>query len=155
MSSVFPARVISSYSPRTVERWRSSSRIAVLSRSSKGNREISRSGWRIVALVRLSPFFPFALVSYAFGLSSISLHSFLLGLIGSIPAVLALVYTGSVAGKLAILYFRQETELGSAQLWAAGLGVAASILLLLMLFRFVNRSIALVRRSDKNGVPDD
>ena len=119
------------------------------------DRELSRSGWRIVALVRLSPIFPFALVSYAFGLSNISMRSFLLGLIGSIPAVLVLVYTGSVAGKVAILYSRQESELGSTQLLVAALGVAASILVLLVLARFVNKSIASVRRSDENVVLDD
>jgi uncharacterized membrane protein YdjX (TVP38/TMEM64 family) len=65
---------------------------------------IGREGWKIVALVRLSPVFPFNLLNYAFGLTRVSLRDyFLASWIGMIPGTVMYVYIGSLAGDLARL----------------------------------------------------
>lgn len=59
-------------------------------------------GWKIVALARLSPVFPFLVGNYAFGLTKIpALHYFLASMAGTIPSAAVYVYAGTVAGEIA------------------------------------------------------
>lgn len=65
------------------------------------DREISLSGWQVVMLTRMIPFFPFKLSNYFFGLTSISFRDYFIGtLIGIIPLSLHSVFLGSIAADL-------------------------------------------------------
>jgi uncharacterized membrane protein YdjX (TVP38/TMEM64 family) len=61
---------------------------------------ISKEGWKIVLLTRLSPIFPFNLLNYAFGITQISLRDYVFGSLGMIPATIMYVYFGSLAMDL-------------------------------------------------------
>ncbi len=66
------------------------------------NRAVGEGGWRIVALARLTPVFPFAIGNYGFGLSTISARAYgLASLLGTIPSNAVYVYAGSLSGSLA------------------------------------------------------
>lgn len=54
-------------------------------------------GWKLVCLLRISPIMPFALTSYALGLTSISVRSYLLGTLASLPALFGYVVMGYIA----------------------------------------------------------
>ncbi len=59
-------------------------------------------GWKIVALTRLSPVFPFNLLNYAYGLTRVTLRDyFLASWAGMIPGTILYVYIGSLSGDLA------------------------------------------------------
>ena len=63
---------------------------------------VGREGWKIVALTRLSPVFPFNLLNYAYGLTRVSLRDYVLASwVGMFPGTLLYVYLGSLAGHLA------------------------------------------------------
>jgi uncharacterized membrane protein YdjX (TVP38/TMEM64 family) len=62
---------------------------------------VAKEGFKIVALTRLSPFFPFNLLNYAFGITQVSLRDYILGSIGMIPGTVLYVYAGSLLGNLA------------------------------------------------------
>ena len=65
------------------------------------NRAIEKEGARIVALVRLSPVFPFTIVNYLFGLTPVKLASyFFASWIAMLPGTLAYVYFGSALGDV-------------------------------------------------------
>jgi uncharacterized membrane protein YdjX (TVP38/TMEM64 family) len=65
------------------------------------NRAIQKQGTRIVALVRLSPAFPFTIVNYLFGLTPVPLGSYVLASwIAMLPGTLAYVYFGSALGEV-------------------------------------------------------
>ena len=65
------------------------------------NRAIEKEGARIVALVRLSPVFPFTIVNYLFGLTPVRLSSyFFASWIAMLPGTLAYVYFGSALGDV-------------------------------------------------------
>ncbi len=69
-------------------------------------------GWKIVALARLSPVFPFNLLNYAFSLTRVSLRDYVFASgIGMIPGTVLYVYIGSLAGSL--------TELDRDRTWQA------------------------------------
>jgi uncharacterized membrane protein YdjX (TVP38/TMEM64 family) len=84
---------------------------------------LARDGWRFVFLLRLSPIMPFAVTSYALGISSIAFRHYLIGCLASLPSLLGYVFIGSLAttGVEAISH-------GSSPLkWAlVGLGIVAT-----------------------------
>jgi uncharacterized membrane protein YdjX (TVP38/TMEM64 family) len=63
---------------------------------------VAREGWKIVALTRLSPVFPFNLLNYAFGLTNVSLLAYVAASwAGMIPGTVLYVYIGSLSGDVA------------------------------------------------------
>ena len=69
------------------------------------DRTIGRQGFKIVFLLRLSPIFPFTLINYALGLTSVQFTTYLLATaIGIFPAALLYVYVGAVAEDLTQIF---------------------------------------------------
>ena len=65
------------------------------------DKAVGNEGWKIVGLTRLSPVFPFVLLNYAYGLTSVKwIHFALASLVGMLPGTVMYVYFGSL-GKLA------------------------------------------------------
>ncbi|GAC1484520.1 MAG: hypothetical protein NVS2B11_10200 [Acetobacteraceae bacterium] len=58
---------------------------------------MGRDGWRFVCLLRISPVMPFALTSYALGLTTIPGRDYLLGTLASLPALMGYVAVGALA----------------------------------------------------------
>lgn len=61
------------------------------------DRAVTGGGWRIVALTRLSPVFPYSFLNYAYGLTRVGWSDFALGsLVGMFPGTLLLVILGTL-----------------------------------------------------------
>ena len=59
---------------------------------------VAKEGWRIVALTRLSPAFPFNLLNYAYGLTRVQLIPYVIASwIAMMPGTIMYVYLGSLA----------------------------------------------------------
>ena len=58
---------------------------------------VSRDGWKLVCLLRLSPVMPFSATSYVLGLSTIGLPDYLLGSLAALPALFGYVWLGTLA----------------------------------------------------------
>jgi uncharacterized membrane protein YdjX (TVP38/TMEM64 family) len=67
------------------------------------DKAVSKEGLKIVLLVRLSPLFPFNLLNYAFGITSVSFQDYLIGSVGMIPGTIMYVYFGYLVGDLALI----------------------------------------------------
>ena len=67
------------------------------------DKAVSKEGLKIVLLVRLSPLFPFNLLNYAFGITSVSFQDYLIGSVGMIPGTIMYVYLGSLVGDIALI----------------------------------------------------
>ncbi|MEM9291520.1 MAG: TVP38/TMEM64 family protein [Acidobacteriota bacterium] len=65
------------------------------------DRAVGREGGKIVFLMRLSPIFPFNLLNYSLGLTSVPFLSYVLACVGMIPGTFLYVYYGATAGNLA------------------------------------------------------
>lgn len=113
--------------------------------------ELAPQGWKIVALTRLVPFFPFKISNYFFGLTRFSLRGFVSGtFVGIIPFSLHNVYLGSIAADIATLGARnaERTPLE----WALyGAGLLATIALLIYLNRLARRALAQYTAEGKTG----
>lgn len=66
------------------------------------DRAVARAGWRVVALLRLSPAIPFNIQNYAYGLTSIRVVPYVLtNLIAMLPGTFAYIWLGHV-GRLGL-----------------------------------------------------
>lgn len=84
---------------------------------------VARNSWKIVALIRLSPFLTFGLQNYLFGITGVRPGSYVsASLVGIIPSTALCIYVGAVGGVM------QGPAHGGATRW---LLIAAGFLLLL------------------------
>lgn len=95
---------------------------------------VAREGWKIVALVRLAPVFPFAITSYAFGLTRIPLRSYFLANFTMIPGTLMYVYFGTL---LSDLTYRVERPP-----WVKWVVGAVTVAVVIYITRFAKRVLA-------------
>jgi uncharacterized membrane protein YdjX (TVP38/TMEM64 family) len=98
--------------------------------------DIAEHGWRVVALLRLSPVAPFGITSYALGLTRLRVVDYLLGTLGSLPAMLAYVYIGVLARTA--VYASSGTLIPWLKLAVTGLGVVATLAAAVHFFRILN-----------------
>ena len=103
---------------------------------------VSREGLRLVLLTRLSPAFPFSLLNLAYGLSSVSLRDYSLGLLGIIPGTVLFCGLGALAGDVA----RFHTVLAGAAdpfTWSLRLvGLMATLAVTVLVTRVARRALA-------------
>lgn len=71
---------------------------------------VGKNGFKIVTLLRLSPIFPFTLLNYGLGLTSVKLWKYVLAsFVGMLPGTLMYVYFGVLAGDLASVFEGKPT----------------------------------------------
>ena len=88
---------------------------------------IREKGWKVVALLRLSPLVPYSLSNYLYGLTSVSFWPYVLASwAGMLPGTVLYVYLGA-AGKAAT----GDKGFGEWALLAAGLGATAAVTIML------------------------
>jgi uncharacterized membrane protein YdjX (TVP38/TMEM64 family) len=95
---------------------------------------VAREGWKVVALVRLAPIFPFSITSYAFGLTRIPLRHYFFANFTMVPPTLMYVYFGAVLSDLT-----QHVEKPPWVKWAVG---AVTVVVMLYLTRFAKRALS-------------
>ena len=92
-------------------------------------RAVESEAFKVVLLTRLSPLFPFNLLNYAFGLSSVPLKTYLLASwIGMLPGTLMYIYLGSAAQSVAALLSGDlRRTSGQQAMFAAGLVATVAV----------------------------
>jgi uncharacterized membrane protein YdjX (TVP38/TMEM64 family) len=92
---------------------------------------IREEGWKVVALLRLSPLVPFSLSNYLYGLTPVALGPYALAsFIGMLPATVLYVYVGAASGAAAAGRARSPLE------WALlGVGLLATVAVTVVLTR--------------------
>jgi uncharacterized membrane protein YdjX (TVP38/TMEM64 family) len=101
---------------------------------------IREGGWRIVALLRLSPVVPFSLSNYLYGLTPVAFGPYLLASwIAMVPATVLYVSLGA-AGRAAAGGKRGPAE------WALiGVGIVATLVATIMITRTARRRLDTVK----------
>ncbi|MBV8915439.1 MAG: TVP38/TMEM64 family protein [Acetobacteraceae bacterium] len=100
--------------------------------------EVERDGWRFVCLLRISPVMPFALTSYALGLSPISGRDYLLGTLAALPALAGYVAVGALA-RHGLMSVAEGSGLGVLNWALYGFGAVATLLLIFRSGTFLAR----------------
>jgi uncharacterized membrane protein YdjX (TVP38/TMEM64 family) len=106
------------------------------------DRAIGRAGRKIVILLRLSPVFPFNLLNYALGLTSVRFIDYLIACVAMLPGTLLYVYYGRVIGDVAALAAGARVERGWSYYLLLGIGLIATILVTATIARMARRELA-------------
>jgi uncharacterized membrane protein YdjX (TVP38/TMEM64 family) len=126
---------------RYAARDRIASRIEGNPRFKSIDEAVARDGWKIVGLTRLSPVFPFVLLNYAYGLTSVSLRDyFFASWLGMMPGTVMYVYIGSLAGDLALLGAGGRTRT-TAEWVLYGVGFLATVLVTVLVTRIARSAL--------------
>lgn len=95
---------------------------------------LTRDGWRLVLLMRVSPVTPFSLTSYALGLSAVRFRDYVVGTLASLPALFLYVMLG-VFGATGLAAARDRA--GSVRLALVGIGIVATVVLAIRIGRLL------------------
>ena len=112
------------------------------------DRAIGDHGFKIVALLRLSPAFPYSALNYGLGLTRVRLRDYALACLAMAPGTLLYVYYGAVAGDLAAAA-AGEIDRGLEQWLFLGLGLVATVIVTIIITRIARRALR-----DKTGTPE-
>lgn len=116
------------------------------------DRAIGREGVKMVLLVRLSPVFPFTLLNYFLGLTTVRVSSYVLGnLIGMLPGTFLYVYIGATA-RDALSAGARGT--GTWELALRVVGLLATIAVVALVTRSARTALAQVEREPAEAVSD-
>ena len=101
------------------------------------DRAVGKEGWKIVGLTRLSPVFPFTLLNYAFGLTSVKWpHFAIASLIGMLPGTVMYVYFGSL-GKLAA----ESDQTSTLKIVLTIVGLIATVLVTVLITKSAKKAL--------------
>ena len=89
---------------------------------------VHREGRKIVFLLRLSPLFPFNVLNYALGLTSVRLKDYVIACAGMLPVAMMWVYYGRVIGDVATIYSGAKVTHGSGYWTMLVVGLIATVL---------------------------
>jgi uncharacterized membrane protein YdjX (TVP38/TMEM64 family) len=102
---------------------------------------MGREGWKIVLLTRLSPVFPFNLLNYSYGLTSVSRrHYFFASWLGMIPGTALYVYLESLAGGIAGLGMGKART--TAEWVFYGVGLLATVAVTVFVTHVARKALA-------------
>jgi uncharacterized membrane protein YdjX (TVP38/TMEM64 family) len=100
---------------------------------------ISNRDWKMVALIRLCPLFPFRICNYLLGLTRLKFSDYMIGTaIGTLPSALTYVYLGFSVGSLAELG-RGEASIFAPEHRAVLLGYLAGLALVIAVITLTGR----------------
>jgi uncharacterized membrane protein YdjX (TVP38/TMEM64 family) len=107
------------------------------------DRAIGKEGWKVVALLRLSPLVPFSLSNYLYGLTSVKFWSYVgTSWAAMLPATVLYVYLGAAGRTIGEGGRRSPWE------WALlAVGLAATAAVTILLTRVAKRELAKVRKT--------
>lgn len=102
---------------------------------------VAHDAFKVVLLTRLSPVFPFTVLNYAFGLTSVRFSTCILASwIGMLPGTILYVLLGSTAGSLAALLSGQAPRSSGQQVLLV-VGLLAAVLVAVMIGRSAHRAL--------------
>lgn len=126
---------------RTVARSAIEQRIEGDPRFAAIDRAVARDGRRIVFLLRLSPAFPFNLMNYALGLTRVGFGDYLLASVGMLPGTLLYVYTGKIAGEVAVAAGGAAPPRGPGYYAVLAVGLLATLAVTILVTRTARRAL--------------
>lgn len=91
------------------------------------DRAVGAQGFKMVLLMRLSPVFPYNLLNYSLGLTTVRFTDFVLASIGMLPGTVLYAYYGVLAGDVARLAGGAAINRGPAYYSVLVLGLLATI----------------------------
>jgi len=103
------------------------------------DKALAAEGWKVVALLRLSPLVPFNLQNYLLGATQIKFWPYVLStFLGMIPGTVVFVYLGAAFGKAAL----SAEKTGPLQWTLFGVGLVATVALTYIITKRANERLS-------------
>ena len=126
---------------RHLAREAGAARVAGNARFAAIDRAVGTQGFKMVLLMRLSPVFPYNLLNYSLGLTTVRFTDYALASIGMLPGTLLYAYYGVLAGDVARLAGGAAVERGPAGYTVLVLGLLATIAVSTLVTRAARRAL--------------
>ncbi|MEZ4268487.1 MAG: TVP38/TMEM64 family protein [Myxococcota bacterium] len=127
---------------RTLLRGWVEGKVAELPRVQALDRAIGREGFKMVALLRLSPVLPFTLLNYVLGITAVPLGTYVLAsAVGMFPATVAYVYLGSLIPNVTRLIEGGASSGSTLRTVMLVVGAIATLVLTIWLARVAQRAL--------------
>lgn len=107
------------------------------------DRAVASEGSKIVFLLRLSPVFPFNLLNYSLGLTSVRFRDYLAASVGMIPGSFLYVYYGKALGSLAAVAGGGDVERGLGYWSVLILGLVATAVVTALVTKVARKALRL------------
>ncbi len=105
------------------------------------DRAVGVQGRKFVFLLRLSPVFPFNLLNYALGLTSIRFVDYVIASLGMLPGTFLYVYYGKLVGDLAALAGDAAIEKGTGYYVVLIAGLLATVVVTTLVTRTARNAL--------------
>ncbi len=105
------------------------------------DRAVGNEGLKIVVLLRLSPLFPFNLLNYALGLTSVPLRAYVTAHLAMLPGTFLYVYYGRLAGAVAEVASGAGAQRDGGYYALFGLGLVATLVVTTIVTRIATRTL--------------
>jgi uncharacterized membrane protein YdjX (TVP38/TMEM64 family) len=105
------------------------------------DRAVEREGGKVVALLRLSPAFPFNLLNYALGLTKVGFVAYLAAGLAMVPGTLLYAYYGKVLGDV-VAATGGGVRKGPLEWTLLGVGLAATVAVTVLITRRARQALA-------------
>ena len=103
------------------------------------DKAINLGGFKLMVLIRMSPFLPFNLLNYAMGMTGISKKDYIVGSwLGMLPATLLFVYLGATAHELTELFVSGRVRTSGEYTFLI-IGLLASVVMVFVVSRYAQR----------------
>lgn len=103
---------------------------------------VGREGFKIVALLRLSPVFPFNLLNYGLGLTKVPFLQYLAACAAMLPGTILYVYYGTALGSLAALASGTTAQKKGPEFWIfLGIGLLATLVVTTFVTRLAGKAL--------------
>jgi uncharacterized membrane protein YdjX (TVP38/TMEM64 family) len=106
------------------------------------DRAVGEEGRKIIFLLRLTPVIPFNALNYGLGLTRVRFADYVIASFGMIPGTFLYVYSGKLAGDVAVLASGAEVARGTGYYALVGLGLLATIAVTVLVTRIARRALA-------------
>ncbi len=116
-------------------------RVASNPRFAALDRSVGAQGRKLVFLLRLSPVFPFNILNYALGLTSVRFIDYVVASVGMLPGTFLYVYYGKLIGDLAALAGGAAAEKGTEYYLVLAVGLLATIIVTAFVTRLARAAV--------------
>ncbi|MDQ5857837.1 MAG: VTT domain-containing protein [Acidobacteriota bacterium] len=132
-----------------IARYLARSRVEKVARKNENfeavDRAIAKNGWKVVLLLRISPFFPYTIANYLYGLTAVRFVPYVLATAVGILPMIAIYVSIGAAGREAVEAAAGGGP-GSAAEWIVfAAGVACTIVAAVMITRGAKRELETIR----------
>jgi len=133
-----------------VARYLARSRVEKVARKNENfeavDRAIAKNGWKVVLLLRISPFFPYTIANYLYGLTAVRFVPYVLATAVGILPMIAIYVSIGAAGREAVEAAAGGGAGSPAEWTVFAAGVACTVVAAVIITRGAKRELETIRR---------